>query len=277
MPLYTSVLPGPTGPTGPTGPSGGPVGPAGATGSTGATGPTGHTGPQGPVGDTGAAGAKGATGAKGSPGDKGATGAKGTTGAKGATGVQGAVGGIGATGPIGATGAKGPTGTRGATGPQGTIGDTGTTGATGATGPMSEGSILQYAAGSANIVASGLGVTYSASGGAGTLAVPAGVSLYSVRLNGSAADLSGTQFIVRVTFVGAEWNTGDANALYPKVMMWDKTTIDFGGPSVGAPFNLRNAGDAGTSIQCVALGSGSMDIRIMGVGGFSKWTFLLDF
>jgi collagen type VII alpha len=133
---------GATGATGVAGATGA-TGPAGATGS----GATGATGIAGNIGATGATGLTGATGAglTGNVGATGATGISGNIGATGATGIgtagaTGLTGNIGATGATGATGLTGNAGSIGATGISGNIGATGATGvgtagATGATGP----------------------------------------------------------------------------------------------------------------------------------------------
>jgi len=128
------------------------------------------------------------------------------------------------------------------------------------------------------VVASATGVAFTKpSTGLGVLTVPTGVEVFSVIINGATADLSSNNYTVRVTFSGAEWNNDDTDGLFPKCMVMDRTTADFGGPTTGLPYNLRDAGDVGVSIQVTALGSGSMDILFLSLNGFTKWSLLLDF
>lgn len=111
----------------------------------------------------------------------------------------------------------------------------------------------------------------------GTLIIPAGVEPFHVRINGDDTQVDGNnQFWVRITFSGAEWNNNNADALFPQVMIWDRTTVDFGGPSETFPYNLRVGGQVGTSVECVALASGSMDIKFKGLT-FAKWSIVMDF
>jgi len=102
------------------------------------------------------------------------------------------------------------------------------------------------------------------------------VDLYHVRINGSDADVTGgNEFTVRITFSGGEYNTEDADALFPKIMIWDRTTLGFGGPTTGLPYNLRVGGQVGTAVELVALGSGSIDLLFKGIT-FDDWTLVLD-
>ena len=119
-------------------------------------------------------------------------------------------------------------------------------------------------------------MTFGVAAAVGTLTVPTGVELFHARINGDDGDVSANQFTVRVTFSGSEYNTSDSDALFPKAMLWDRTPLDFGGPTSGLPYNLRDAGDVGVSVECVALGSVSMDILFKGVT-FTDWTIVLDF
>jgi hypothetical protein len=139
-------------------------------------------------------------------------------------------------------------------------------------------STIRYDAGNgATVVASDTGVTFAKAAGVGTISVPSGVEIFSVIINGDTADLSGNNFTVRLTLAGSEWNNSDSDALFPKAMVMDRSTLDFGGPTTGLPYNLRDSGDAGISIQVTALGSGSIDVLFLSLNGFSDWSLMLDF
>jgi hypothetical protein len=176
--------------------------------------------------------------------------------------LQGFQGGFGATGATGEAGVQGP---------QGLLGQDGIQGPTGV-GVFG----FRYSSGAAYITASGTGVTYSEAGGVGTITVPAGVELFHVRINGGTAQVPGTTFTVRITFSGTEYNTGDSDALFPKLMVWDRSTQGFG-PSAGFPYTLRDAGDVGISVTVEALASGTMDVVVTAMNTFTFWTLVLDF
>jgi hypothetical protein len=135
----------------------------------------------------------------------------------------------------------------------------------------------RYTNNGAIIVADKAGITYGVAVSVGTVSIPAGVEPFHVRINGDSTQVDGSnQFKVRITFAGGEWNNTNADALFPKVMIWDRTTADFGGPSGVMPYNLRVGGQVGTSVECIALAGGSMDILFKGMT-FTKWTVVLDF
>ena len=107
--------------------------------------------------------------------------------------------------------------------------------------------------------------------------MPTGVEPFHVRINGDSGDVTvGNQFTVRLTFAGSEWNNNDLDTLFPKVMIWDRTTENFGGPATGLPYNLRVGGQVGLAVECVALGSGSVDLLFKGMT-FLDWSIVLDF
>jgi hypothetical protein len=206
-------------------------------------------------------------------------GVQGVQGYQGPVGLQGVQGNDGPQGLEGLQGPQGLVGLQGAQGFQGNAGAAGAAGAQGNQGFQGAINLIRYSAGSgATVVASDTGVTFSKAAGVGTLTIPTGVEVFSVIINGVTADLDASDnFTVRVTFSGSEWNNTDADTLFPKAMVMDRTTVGFGGPTTGLPYNLRDAGDAGISIQVTALGSGSMDVLFLSLNGFSTWSLLLDF
>jgi hypothetical protein len=181
----------------------------------------------------------------------------------------------GAQGNQGFQGVAGQTGAGGTNGLQGFQGNQGNQGFQGFQGVFQ--AIRYSAGGGATVVASDTGVTFSKSSGVGTLTVPTGVEVFSVIINGVTADLLSNNFTVRLTFSGSEWNNTDSDTLFPKAMVMDRTTSGSGGPTTGLPYNLRDSGDAGISMQVTALGSGSMDVLFLSLNGFTSWSLLLDF
>jgi hypothetical protein len=279
-----STIEGPQGNQGDTGVQGtqGVVGFQGVQGFQGDVGFQGDAGATGAVGDQGTQGPQGIQGTQGVQGVQGLQGVQGVQGFQGTTGFQGDVGAQGTEGPQGVAGLQGATGIDGAQGSagdagvQGFQGEVGEAGATGVQGPVvPTGPLPRYLTGTdAYVVASALGVTYGKAAGVGTITIPEGEDLYFARVNGTDADTVTDTFILRVTYAGAEYNNTPGDAQWPEVSVVDKSLEDFGGPTVVTPFPHNN-GEGGVGLEYIALGSGSIDIRITAIS-FLKWAIIIN-
>jgi hypothetical protein len=117
-------------------------------------------------------------------------------------------------------------------------------------------------------------VTNGKAAGVGTITIPEGEDLYFARVNGTDADTVTDTFILRVTYAGAEYNNTPGDAQWPEVSVVDKSLEDFGGPTVVTPFPHNN-GEGGVGLEYIALGSGSIDIRITAIS-FLKWAIIIN-
>jgi hypothetical protein len=130
-------------------------------------------------------------------------------------------------------------------------------------------------------------VTYSKVVGTGTVTIPTGEDIYYIRINGDSSDTIGGPpggFTVRVIFSGAEWNSEtDAaptdihsnDAIYPNVMLVDRSAYGLGGPSV-VPYDLRDPGSGGNQYQITFLSGGIMDI-FFGQMVQDPWAIIIHF
>jgi len=137
------------------------------------------------------------------------------------------------------------------------------------------GGISEYSSGVARIKASDTGVTFATSNGVGTLSIPAGVQVYTLQIDLGQAQLdTSDNYTVSWTYAGAEYNNTDADAVFPNVMVIDRSGFAFGGPGV-APYPYKFT-SGGTAYQITALGSGSMDIKFISLGAYIYTTLILN-
>lgn len=100
--------------------------------------------------------------------------------------------------------------------------------------------------------------------------------MFSVQIDGEPSDLDiNDNFTVRWTYAGYDYNNNDLDALFPRVMLLDRTTKDYGGPSTAAPYTYRFA-SGGVGYEVTALGSGSVDIRFLSLSTFLNFTLFLS-
>lgn len=141
---------------------------------------------------------------------------------------------------------------------------------------------LRYVVGTAIITANALGVTYVSAAGVGTITIPPGVILSSIRINGTAAELAAGTFIVRLVDAGATFNQSEATALYPAIRYIDRAGIIVpGAPSAAAPYPARPIGGGLPTIQCEGLnGTGSAPVNgvdwVVGAMPPSDWTLMVN-
>jgi len=143
------------------------------------------------------------------------------------------------------------------------------------------GSITEYSAGNgARVIATGVGITFSKSGGTGTFVIPSGVTPLSAVINsGTAADLDGSNnFKTVFNFTSTSNNTNVTNFNPPNIQVINTT-----GPVVGSS-NIPSDSfpavyDEGASPQrqVVLTGSGDITTRVLGLDVFSNWTLKFNF
>lgn len=192
-------LVGPAGPAGPQGEAGpaGEQGPAGDAGTAGEAGPAGEPGPQGPLGPPG-------LNCWDRDGDGVADPAENVNGDNAIDwrDCQGSEGEQGDPGPSGPEGPQGEAGPAGATGPQGPQGDPGPVGPTGPQGPQGASGLSGYTLMNDN--ASWTGVSDQNNVYEATINCPAGLTAFSVGVNGAGA----LNNVVSMAIVGAQSNAG---------------------------------------------------------------------
>lgn len=124
------------------------------------------------------------------------------------------------------------------------------------------------------------GVVYSDdNNGNATITVSEGVQLKAFTIIGDTEDLDGSNnYKVRINFTSSAYyslNTGDnttsasSDLFAPMVQLVNRTNIDFGGPSVGAPYTVNEA--TTPPIQISYIGTNDMEIRVTSLNAFNKW------
>lgn len=123
------------------------------------------------------------------------------------------------------------------------------------------------------VTASALGVTFSTTGGTGTIVIPTAVRLRYFRVNGATADLDGSNnYKVVFNHTGSNNNTGIDDYTPPVVQVINTAAQAASGPSDAAPFTYNQSASPGT--QLVAYGSGDYTIRITALNAYSDWSII---
>lgn len=146
----------------------------------------------------------------------------------------------------------------------------------------SSGAVVVTQSGDAIITSDGTGITFSKAAGVGTVTVPSATNLHYVRIIGESADLDGgSNFTVRLTFTGLEFNTTETDTLYPNVSLIERGAegVIPTSPDPGTPFTYKLDASGGVAAKVTerTAGTGTLDIRFEGLLGFSKWVIILSF
>lgn len=120
------------------------------------------------------------------------------------------------------------------------------------------------------------GVSFTKSGGVGTLSYPDDVIIFSVAIHGVSADLDGSNnFKVVLNNTGTTSVNAAASSMIPPTIQVVNTAAQLGGgPSDALPFVY----DEGSSpqVQVVAVGGGDITARVINLDAFSNWTIVLN-
>ena len=131
-----------------------------------------------------------------------------------------------------------------------------------------------YQAGSGCYVyASGTGVTFTQNSGSATINVPTGVRLYKFIVQGATANLeSGTNYTISILTQSSTENISLAT-LNPPMVEIINTTAQLGGAvSTSLPYIYTQ--NTSPQKQIVALGSGDIGVRMIGMEVYSNWAII---
>ncbi len=144
--------------------------------------------------------------------------------------------------------------------------------------------ITTYSAGNGAIVtASGPQIiSYSVSGGIGTLTVPAGsgIQLHSIRIKGATADINNGDFKIVIDYLGGYAETGQNNSYQqdfypPTIQLLDMTNVNFGfGNSDDAGFSYDDSNNPKKRITSVS--DGDITLLIQNIDAFANWMISID-
>jgi hypothetical protein len=128
-----------------------------------------------------------------------------------------------------------------------------------------------YSAGNGCYVfASNTGVTFTKNSGTSVLNVPTGVKLYKFVIQGTSSDLeSSTNFTINITTAETTENISLATINPPFVQVINSTAQLAGSVSTSLPFVYNQ--NTSPQTQIVALGSGDIGIRLIGMEVYSNW------
>lgn len=131
-----------------------------------------------------------------------------------------------------------------------------------------------YSAGTGCYVyASGTGCTFTQNAGSATINVPTGVRLYKFVIQGQTSDLgSGTNYIISIITQSSTENISLATLNPPMVEIINTTSQLAGSVSDSLPFIYTQ--NTSPQKQIVALGSGDIGLRMIGMEVYSNWAII---
>jgi len=134
-----------------------------------------------------------------------------------------------------------------------------------------------YSAGTGCYVyASGTGVTFTQNSGSASINVPTGVRLYKFVIQGQTSDLaSGTNYTINVITQSSTENVSLATLNPPMVEILNTTAQLAGSVSDSLPFIYTQ--NTSPQKQIVALGSGDIGVRMIGMEVYSNWAIIGSF
>jgi hypothetical protein len=125
--------------------------------------------------------------------------------------------------------------------------------------------------------ASDTGITYTHSGGTGTLVIPAGIKLMSARMHGSNSDddVSGHFTLVLDYDASVTFNQDEASLYEPSFDIINRSAVLAGGPTTALPYIY----DEGSSPQrqLVNFANGDITLRALNISSFSNWTIKIGY
>ena len=123
------------------------------------------------------------------------------------------------------------------------------------------------------VYASGTGCTFTQNAGAATINVPTGVRLYKFVIQGQTSDLgSGTNYIISIITQSSTENISLATLNPPMVEIINTTSQLAGSVSDSLPFIYTQ--NTSPQKQIVALGSGDIGLRMIGMEVYSNWAII---
>lgn len=123
------------------------------------------------------------------------------------------------------------------------------------------------------VYASGTGCTFTQNAGSATINVPTGVRLYKFVIQGQTSDLgSGTNYIVSIITQSSTENISLATLNPPMVEIINTTSQLAGSVSDSLPFIYTQ--NTSPQKQIVALGSGDIGLRMIGMEVYSNWAII---
>ena len=134
-----------------------------------------------------------------------------------------------------------------------------------------------YQAGSGCYVyASGAGVTFTQLGGTSSINVPTGVRLYKFVIQGTTSNLeSGTNYTINIITQSTTENISLATLNPPMVEIINTTSQLAGSVSDSLPFIYTQ--NTSPQKQIIALGSGDIGLRMIGMEVYSNWAIIGSF
>lgn len=134
-----------------------------------------------------------------------------------------------------------------------------------------------YSAGTGCYVyASGTGITFTKNSGTSSVNVPTGVRLYKFVIQGATSDLqSGTNFIVNIITQSTTENISLATLNPPMIEIINTTSQLAGSVSDSLPFIYTQ--NTSPQKQIIALGSGDIGLRMIGMEVYSNWAIIGSF
>lgn len=123
------------------------------------------------------------------------------------------------------------------------------------------------------VYASGTGVTFTQNAGAANINVPTGVRLYKFIIQGTTSDLnSGTNYTIGIITQLAAENISLATMNPPIVEVINTTSQLAGAVSDALPYIYNQ--NTSPQKQIVALGSGDISVRLIGMEAYSHWAIV---
>lgn len=126
------------------------------------------------------------------------------------------------------------------------------------------------------VYASGTGVTFTQNSGSASINVPTGVRLYKFVIQGQTSDLaSGTNYTINMITQSSTENVSLATLNPPMVEILNTTAQLAGSVSDSLPFIYTQ--NTSPQKQIVALGSGDIGVRMIGMEVYSNWAIIGSF
>lgn len=126
------------------------------------------------------------------------------------------------------------------------------------------------------VYASNTGVTFTQNAGTASINVPTGVRLYKFIIQGQTSDLaSGTNYTINVITQSSTENVSLATLNPPLVEIINTTSQLAGSVSDALPFIYTQ--NTSPQKQIIALGSGDIGLRMIGMEVYSNWAIVGSF